>query len=222
MQQLTKTLMTVFSQFGNIVDIIAKKNLKGKGQAFIVFERPEDALDAIDELDGFALFDKPMKLSLAKTRSDKTVEMNCSLEDFESHKIHRVAEKDKRLALLAAEGDRQSKKSSGQTADSRPSKLSKPSGLKSTGPAIPQVVPDEYLPPNKILFLQHIPDEYDAEALGLIFSRFEGFREIRFVPGRRGIAFVEYVEEQGAIAAKESTSGMKLGEALLKVTYQRQ
>lgn len=85
-----------------------------------------------------------------------------------------------------------------------------------------QVIPDEYLPPNKILFVQNIPDEYDADALATIFSRFDGFREIRFVPGRRGIAFVEYAAEQGAIAARENTSGMKLEEHSLKVTYQRQ
>lgn len=83
-------------------------------------------------------------------------------------------------------------------------------------------MPDEYLPPNKILFLQQIPDEYDVDALSAIYSRFEGFREIRFVPGRRGLAFVEYDGEQGAIAARESTSGMKLGESSLKVSYQRQ
>jgi len=44
------------------------------------------------------------------------------------------------------------------------------------------------------------------------------------VPGRKGIAFVEYEAEQGAITAKENTAGMPLGEAgqAIKVTYQRQ
>lgn len=44
------------------------------------------------------------------------------------------------------------------------------------------------------------------------------------VPGRKGIAFVEYENESGAISAKEATSGMALGEneKPIKVTYQRQ
>lgn len=67
-----------------------------------------------------------------------------------------------------------------------------------------------------------MPDEYDVEALTGIFGRFEGFREVRLVPGRRGIAFVEYDAEQGAVAAKENTAGMTLGEKNIKVTYQRQ
>ncbi|KAG5985327.1 hypothetical protein E4U55_006099 [Claviceps digitariae] len=220
--QLSETLRTLFSEFGTIVDIVAKRNLKAKGQAFIVYNDPANATAAIDELQGFELFDKPMRLSLAKTRSDRSVEMNSSSEAYEIHKRDRLAEKSKRLASEAAENARRSKQGHGQVANNRPSKLSKPTSLKSTGPIASQVVPDEYLPPNKILFLQQIPEEYDVDALSAIYSRFEGFREIRFVPGRRGLAFVEYDGEQAAIAARESTSGMKLGDSSLKVSYQRQ
>jgi hypothetical protein len=72
--------------------------------------------------------------------------------------------------------------------------------------------------------VQNLPDEYDIDALSSIFGRFEGFREVRLVPGRRGIAFVEYESEAGAISAKENTAGMALGaeNQLIKVTYQRQ
>lgn len=106
----------------------------------------------------------------------------------------------------------------------RPIKASRGAGLKSSNPAGAAVVPDEYLPPNKILFVQNLPEEYDIDGLSSIFGRFEGFREVRLVPGRRGIAFVEYESETGAISAKENTAGMTLGEAaqVIKVTYQRQ
>lgn len=106
----------------------------------------------------------------------------------------------------------------------RPVKASRGAGLKSSNPAAGAVVPDEYLPPNKTLFVQNLPDEYDIDALTAIFGRFEGFREVRLVPGRRGIAFVEYEAETGAISAKENTAGMTLGDAnqVIKVTYQRQ
>lgn len=44
------------------------------------------------------------------------------------------------------------------------------------------------------------------------------------VPGRKGIAFVEYEAETGAIGAKEATAGITLGEGSkpIRVTYQRQ
>ena len=85
-------------------------------------------------------------------------------------------------------------------------------------------MPDEYLPPNKILFVRNLPDDYTVDALTALFGRFEGFKEVRLVPGRKGIAFVEYDGEAGAISAKENTAGVALGEEpkAIKVTYQRQ
>ena len=112
----------------------------------------------------------------------------------------------------------------GAPADPRAAKVARGAGLKATGPSTTAVVPDEYLPPNRILFVQNLPDDYDVEALTGIFGRYEGFREVRMVPGRKGIAFVEYETEAGAITAKENTAGMQIrdGEKAMKVTYQRQ
>lgn len=246
LEPLTQALTSLFSEFGGVVDVVAKKNVRARGQAFIIFDKPEDAVNSIDEMQGFELFGKPMKLSLARSRSDNTVESNCTVDEFAVHKRHRQAEKgendirisslhrrallthicplDKRRALEAADSQRNLKRSTGATggSDTRPVKLTKSAGLKSTGVTTSTVIPDEYLPPNKILFLQNVPDDYDVEGLTAVFGRFDGFREIRLVPGRRGIAFVEYEAEQGAIVAKENTAGMTLQDKVLKVTYQRQ
>ncbi|KAI6781761.1 U1 small nuclear ribonucleoprotein-like protein [Emericellopsis cladophorae] len=219
---LVESLRALFSEFGNVVDVVAKQNLKAKGQAFVVFDNAQSAQDAVEEIQGFYLFDKPMKVAMARTRSDKTVELNGSAEEVESHKRHRQAEKDKKKAAEAAEEKGNLKRGAGASVDNRPAKTAKGSGLKSTSVATSAVVPDEYLPPNKILFLQNLPEEYDVEALSTIFGRFDGFREVRLVPSRRGIAFVEYDAEQGAINAKENTAGMTLGDKTIKVTYQRQ
>ncbi|KAF4125329.1 tubulin-specific chaperone D [Geosmithia morbida] len=220
-ETLVESLRAIFSEFGNVVEIVAKKNLKSKGQAFVVFDNAQSAQNAVEETHGFSLFDKPMRVAMARTRSDKTVEMNGSEQDLEAHKQHRQAEKEKKKAFEASEEQKQLKRGAGAAGD-RGNKAVRSSGLKSTSIAASSVVPDEYLPPNKILFLQNFPDEYDAEALTSVFGRFDGFREVRLVPGRRGIAFVEYDSEQGAISAKESTGGMSLGDKTIKVTYQRQ
>ena len=69
-----------------------------------------------------------------------------------------------------------------------------------------------------------MPDSFDVDALTALFSRYDGFREVRTVPGRKGIAFVEYEAEAGAITAKENTAGMTVDEEgkPIKVTFQRQ
>lgn len=137
-------------------------------------------------------------------------------------------EPERRQAQTALDTQKKLKRPPGTAPDAstsaRPAKTAKGAGLKPTSGTTAAVIPDEYLPPNKILFLRELPDTVDQETLTGIFGRFEGFQEVRLVPGRKGIAFVEYESESGAISAKEGTSGMLLGEEgkAMRVTYQRQ
>ena len=136
---------------------------------------------------------------------------------IERKQAHEAAEAQKKMKRPAAGAP-------SEAGTARPVKASRGAGLKSSNPAAGAVIPEEYLPPNKILFVQNLPDDYGVDGLTAIFGRFEGFREVRLVPGRRGIAFVEYEAEIGAISAKENTAGMALGEEgrVVKVVYQRQ
>ena len=93
LEVVTETLRELFSEYGTIVDIVAKKNLKAKGQAFIVFDNATSAENAIDELNGFEVFEKQLHCEFAKTKSDKTVEREGTAEELEQHKRHRLAEK---------------------------------------------------------------------------------------------------------------------------------
>lgn len=76
-----------------MLEIVAKTNLRAKGQAFIVFDSVEAATRAIEEVNGFDLFDKPMVLDYAKTRSDATVLRENGTDELEAHKRRRMAEK---------------------------------------------------------------------------------------------------------------------------------
>ena len=169
-----------------------------------------------------------MVLDFARTKSDATVQREGSAEDFDVHKRRRLAEKERKQAAEAAEAQKKLKRPAAgaapETSTGRSVKASRGAGLKSSNPAAGAVIPEEYLPPNKILFVQNLPEEYGVEGLTAIFGRFEGFREVRLVPGRKGIAFVEYEAEAGAISAKEGTAGMTLGDEgrAVKVVYQRQ
>lgn len=107
------------------------------------------------------------------------------------------------------------------SSDPRPSKAAR-TGLRSTAGGASGVVPDEYLPPNKILFIQNIPDGYERDELTGLFGKFAGFKEVRMVPSRKGIAFVEYSDEESSIKAKNEMANTVVADKMLKVTYQRQ
>ena len=59
----------------------------------MVFDDTEAAKRAIEEVQGFELFEKPMVLDYARTRSDATVQKEGNAQDFEVHKRRRLAEK---------------------------------------------------------------------------------------------------------------------------------
>uniref|UniRef100_A0A0X3PDE8 RRM domain-containing protein n=1 Tax=Schistocephalus solidus TaxID=70667 RepID=A0A0X3PDE8_SCHSO len=75
-------------------------------------------------------------------------------------------------------------------------------------PINPASIPDQ--PPNKILFLTNLPDDANETMLGMLFNQFVGFREVRMVPGRHDIAFVEFVNELESATAKQGLQGFNI------------
>jgi len=221
---LVSALREVFSECGTILDIVAKKNVRARGQAFVVFDNVDSAQTAIDDLQGFVLFDKEMHLDFAKTKSDAIVQKEGTEEDFEAHKRRRIAAMERKKAAEVEEKAKAEKKraAEGEPDTQRINKAVRGAGLKSAAASAAGVVPDEYLPPNTILFVRNVPDDYDVDKLTAIFSRFPDFKEVRSIAARKGIAFVEYNTMDGAISAKEATANMTLGDSVIKVTFQRQ
>lgn len=60
---LKKSLYAIFSQFGQIMDIVALKTLKMRGQAFVIFKEISSATNALRSMQGFPFYDKPMVIS---------------------------------------------------------------------------------------------------------------------------------------------------------------
>lgn len=82
------------------------------------------------------------------------------------------------------------------------------SALNGNAPGKMQDVVDQE--PNKILFLTNLPDETNEAMLTLLFNQFPGFKEVRLIPGRSDIAFVEFENEYLSGTAKEALNGFSL------------
>lgn len=55
--ELKKSLYAIFSQFGTILDIIALKTLKMRGQAFVAFKEISSASDALRSMQVITSFE---------------------------------------------------------------------------------------------------------------------------------------------------------------------
>lgn len=62
----------------------------------------------------------------------------------------------------------------------------------------------------RTLFIENLPNEANEGMLLLVFQRFPGLKEVRMVPHKPGIAFVEYDNDAGAAAALAGLQGFKL------------
>ena len=77
--------------------------------------------------------------------------------------------------------------------------------------------------PHRILFAQSLPDDCTDQMLTTLFQHFPGFTEVRMVPGKKGIAFIEFQDQIQAGIALQQLNGFALsGTETLHLTYGKQ
>lgn len=179
--RLRESLYSLFSTHGSVLTIISSGSRKGRGQAWIVFNDIPSATEAKRALHETELFDKPMRIRFAKSKSDVIAKRDGTWVPREKRKKEDQGEK---------ENVKQAK------TDDQPQQAALP-----TRPANP---------PNKILFLERLPEAADKEMLETLFQQYNGFKEVRMVPGKKGLAFVEFADEVQSGIALQALSGFKL------------
>ncbi|KAG1056933.1 hypothetical protein G6F43_001213 [Rhizopus delemar] len=208
---MKNSLRTLFKQFGEVLDVVAHRNIRMRGQAFVAYPDQESADKAIKELQHFVLYDKPMIVQYSRNRSDVHAKRD---GDYEIHYKARIARKEEVSKMPLPGSHKPTFKSS-----KRANKTSRGKGTSQHSTAH---IPDEYLPPNSILFLQNLPETITQQQLVDLFQRYPGFREVRTVPAKKSIAFVEYENEIQSAVARAELSGYFLGpDQALKVTFAR-
>lgn len=115
--------------------------------------------------------------------------------------------------------------------------------------ARPAPKPDLTAPPNKILFAQNLPEECTQEMLVMLFKqcvgvggrglrrllaladlarialprRYHGFKEVRMIPGKKSIAFVEFEDVIPAGIALQALQDFRLTQThKLVLSYAKQ
>ncbi|WFD25511.1 hypothetical protein MNAN1_000471 [Malassezia nana] len=216
---MKQSLEALFSTFGPVLSIVAHKNLRMRGQAFVSFQDKDTASRAMKE-----------RVSYARTPSDSVVAYHGGTPDtpeavqaLESHKAARLAQKPlTRRRNIHRQRALQRKKEHEQAMTR--GDVPAPAPRRATGPARTQAnqLPDEYVPPNRILFLQQMPSTVTRDQLLGIFGSMPNLYEVRTIPGRTDIAFVEFHDIPSSVAAREATNGYTFptGEHL-KVSFAR-
>uniref|UniRef100_A0A3P8UIT8 Small nuclear ribonucleoprotein polypeptide B2 n=1 Tax=Cynoglossus semilaevis TaxID=244447 RepID=A0A3P8UIT8_CYNSE len=194
-EELKRSLYALFSQFGQILDIVAMKTIKMRGQAFVIFKELAAATNALRQLQGFPFYNKPMRIQYAKTDSDIIMKGRGTYGDKEKKK---------------------DKKKKAQEPTAVVAKKLPPVNRNCL--SFFTQVPDN--PPNHILFLSNLPEETNEMMLSMLFNQFPGFKEVRLVPGKHDISFVEFESDTQAGVAKDALQGFRItAVCAMKITY---
>lgn len=218
-------LQRIFEDYGCIQQIVAKRNLRLRGQAFIVFDSVDAAKRALESQQGRPLYGKPMVIRFAKFKSDIVSRADGTFDDehrrIDADRLQRLQTAPKSAALrgllqttpngatiaCSAAGSRQTAATSAVSAIA----------------SIPAVNA-----PHKTLFVQNVPaNAANGAHFVALWARFAGFVEVRTVPGRADLAFVDYETEAQAAAAKSAVErqpvnlqvGDGAAETLLSVAF---
>lgn len=232
-ETLKKSLREVFAAFGSIMDIIAMKSLKRRGQAWIIFKEVSSANNALRSLQGFPFYNKPMRLNFAKTKSDAVARADGTYVERAKRTVKReVARKaqpeavayqqpqfavpQQQVPVQQVQAPAQPQLSSAQiqarigwNPQQAPAALARQESAQ--GPA----------PPNRTLFVENLPQEANDTMLAMLFRQYPGFQEVRLIPGRN-VAFVDYQNEYQSGMAMQGLQGFAMTpEVKLKLSYAR-
>ena len=209
---LKTELYLLMTQYGPVLDVVAQKTPKKRGQAFVVFRDIAAATAAMRALQGKSFLSKPMRIQFAKTKSDAIAEIDGDVAERRRERVQ------KRLAAAKTQeqqeqhdegsskpakrpredGEAQDAKGSGDTESQQQAKRHKAESEQDDGAA-----------PSKMLLVTGLPDEYTEAMLAALFSQIAGFVTAKLVPAVKGMAVVEYDNEVVASVAKERLRGFR-------------
>ena len=193
----------MFSQYGTVLDVVATKSLKLRGQAWVIFREIVCATVALRSIQStnMIFFEKPMKIAYAKTKSDAIKKSEGTYEP--KPKKPRVARppkiKNKRPAGDKTENTPNKKRKT----EHNPEQQQQPSSAtavttgnssnNNTAVTLPPVQEAVGIrEPHKILYIQNLPDAANPMMMSMLFRQFPGYKDVRLLAGKKRSALVEF------------------------------
>jgi len=203
--EVKKGIYHVFSAYGNVVDVVASRTYRLRGQAWVVYDNVASAARAIREAQNFKFFNKPLRLSYSKNKSDAVAKADGTFTQRPKRKAEDDEPEGTTIRRQREGTKRQKREDAGENmSDQAPSQI----------PIVQQV--NE---PNRILFAENLPADITLEQLNALFGAHTGYRESRLVPNRN-VAFVEFENEYHSTVALDALQGHKLSAIeRLKLTF---
>ncbi|KAI9202997.1 u2 small nuclear ribonucleoprotein B''-like protein [Polychytrium aggregatum] len=208
--ELKRSLYALFSPYGRVLDVVAVRNAKMREQAFVVFKEVAQATAAIRGLQGFPFYDQPIKITYSRTKSNILTIMEGSM--IKRSKLGPAVSSVKAAGPAphptGAQGIKRER--DGADDDHEPVNQSQQKRVRDADDPQDQKQAAPDVPPHRVLILHNLPPEVTEAALETLFKQYPGLIDVRLVPGKSGLAFVEYEQDSQGAVARTGLNGFKL------------
>ncbi|KAI0701165.1 hypothetical protein BC835DRAFT_1265322 [Cytidiella melzeri] len=227
-EELRQQLFALFTTYGRVLDVVALKTQKMRGQAFIVFSDLAGATAALRACEGIVFYDKPMHIEYAKTKSYATLKRE-DPEFVPPTSVH-AQNTASRLGAGALNGDgkrlrdgradeneREAKKERVDDDDDEEMEIDDDEEPDAKGKS-PGTAPAGVQPKSARLLCTNLPQEVTDDVLSVLFQQYQGFQAANVAPSptpnaagqKCKLAHVLFDSPDLASAAKEALDGFTL------------
>ncbi|KAH9849966.1 RNA-binding domain-containing protein [Lenzites betulinus] len=238
-EELRAQLFALFTTYGRILDVVALKGPKMKGQAFVVFSDLAGATAALRGCEGMVFYDKPMHIEYAKTKSYATLRRedpsfvpptSIHLKNAPNARALNGSEKrqrDDRMDEDARESKREKTDNSDDDGEEMEIEDDDDVAAKQPAPSNGQV-PATQQHPSARLMCVNLPQEVTDDVLSVLFQQYQGYHSVQVVPSptptaagqRAKMAYVTFESPDLASVAKEALDGFTLKKGwVMSVSY---
>ncbi|KAI0347086.1 RNA-binding domain-containing protein [Trametopsis cervina] len=229
-EELRHQLFALFTTYGRVIDVVALKTQKMRGQAFIVFSDLAGATAALRACEGIVFYDKPMHIEYAKTKSYATSKREDP--DFVPPTSLHAQNTAARLGSGVLNGDGKRGRDDRMEEDGRNSKKERVEEDDDDGEEMEidddedagakgkssNAVPAAVQQPSAKLLCTNLPQEVTDDVLSVLFQQYQGFQSTQVVPSptpnsagqKCKMAQVLFDSPELASVAKEALNGFAL------------
>ncbi|MES1908888.1 MAG: hypothetical protein MHM6MM_001732 [Cercozoa sp. M6MM] len=213
---LRKHLFFLFSQYGKVIDVVALKTEKMRGQAHVVFSDVPQATRALRELNGMTFFGKPMRVQFARGKSHAVAKLDGTFVPPSMRKQEPETEQKAPNEVHTAAA------STAVGGANLVTDVAEEGAMQDDAAPVGSEAPISAInnPPSNILMVQDLAPSTELDTVTRAFAPFPGFQQVRLMPGT-GAAFVDFDTEHSATTARDSLAGFPIDGHNVKIGFAR-
>ncbi|KAJ7904462.1 hypothetical protein B0H14DRAFT_2662967 [Mycena olivaceomarginata] len=212
-EELRSQLHALFTTYGKIIDVVASKNQRMRGQAFLVFADLAGATTAMRALEGMVFYDKPLRIAYAKSKSYATSRKEdpsfVPPTSANASALIRKAKRDK-----GDDDDEEMEIDDDEENPQNANTCTSPFTSMNASISPPKAGEVPVAGPTARLLCTNLPQEVSDGVLSVLFQQYHGFKKANVTPtdvaGGIQKAQVLFDSPQLASAAKEGLHGFTL------------